>query len=499
MTSDNNLLAEHYQKSDRAMLGINGGLIVYALLLANWYNTWAEAITFSLITAISLVSIYRAAPGSVVSRMAMAASFMVMSALHIHQTHGMIEFHFGIFVLLAVLLYYRDWIPLITAAAVIATHHFFFYYLQSQGSNIWVLQTTDSGWWVILLHAAYVIVETAILIWLSLSLKKDAIQSVELASLTERIIGDGVIDLTLRSSGSTKLLGEFDGYTEKVEYLAQSVKEASSNLNAEGQTLAHITEGMTNAARTQQVETDRIATATEEMTAAIQEVSNNADVAASSANEVNVNAEQATSVSKKTQNSVEQLAQQIDKAVITIQQLNEQSRDIGSVLDVIRGIADQTNLLALNAAIEAARAGEQGRGFAVVADEVRTLAQRTQQSTEEIDQMINALQEGSASAVLDIESSRSHVDYCVENTKNSLELMESVGQSIQQVNQMNTMIATAASQQTTVINEIASNVSNILNASNKAAEDASQAAESGGTLLGISKLLTEISQQFKVK
>lgn len=494
-TSD--LLQGHYKKSDKVMLGINIGLIVYALLLASWYNTWTQAVVISLITGSALLAIYRVAPGTVVSRVAMAAGFMVMSALHIHQSHGMIEFHFGIFVLLAVLLYYRDWVPLITAAAVIAVHHLTFYYLQSQGSSIWVLQTTDNGWWVIFLHAGYVVVETCILVWLSLELKKEAIQSLELTSLTERIIGDGVINLTLRSSGATELLEKFDGYTEQVGDLAQNVKETSEQLNAEGQTLAQITDGMSSAARTQQMETDLIAAATEEMTAAIQEVSNNADAAARSAQEVNTSAEQATSVSKKTQGSVEQLALQIDQAANTIQQLNEQSRGIGSVLDVIRGVSEQTNLLALNAAIEAARAGEQGRGFAVVADEVRTLAHRTKQSTEEIDQMISTLQAGSTSAVADIEASRSHVDYCVENTKNSLELMENVGQSIQKINEMNTMIATATNEQTAVIGEISGNISNILNASNKAAEDATHAAESGSTLLKISESLHTISSRFK--
>ena len=181
-----------------------------------------------------------------------------------------------------------------------------------------------------------------------------------------------------------------------------------------------------------------------------------------------------------------------------IRGLDEQTKSIGTVLDVIRGIAEQTNLLALNAAIEAARAGEQGRGFAVVADEVRTLAQRTQQSTEEIDKMIDSLQVSSHSVVESINSSLSDADACVENTRASLELMETVSGSIGEVSQMNGMIATSASEQASVIGEISRNLSNILTASNKAAEDSVRAEKSGADLLSMSASLGDLAHRFKV-
>lgn len=497
MTS-NNPLHGHYCKSDKVMLAINYGLFLFALLLANWHSTWVEAIVIGGATAAALTAIFRLSPGTAISRIAMAAGFMVMTALHIHQAQGMIEIHFGVFVLLALLLYYRDWLPILVAAGVIAVHHVTFFYLQSNGSGLWLLQTTDHGWWVVFLHACYVVVESALLIWLSLDLKREALQSTEIMQLTNRILSDDSIDLTHRSSGSTSLLERFDGFTSEVETLAIQVRNAASQLRDDGQLLTDITGEMKQSTEIQQRETDMIATAVEEMSSAIKEVSNNADIAANAADQVDSNATKATTVSTETQQAVQQLATQVETAAETIRSLNEQSKGIGSVLDVIRGVAEQTNLLALNAAIEAARAGEQGRGFAVVADEVRTLAQRTQESTEEIDKMIEALQAGSASAVSAIEDSRNHADYCVENTKGSLSLMEEVSSSIKEINQMNAMIATASNEQSNVINEITHNISNILEASKLAAADSQKAAQSSSSLAEVSQTLQSLTSKFEV-
>jgi methyl-accepting chemotaxis protein len=496
--SDQNALTGHFIKSDKIMLAINYGLIVYALVLAFWHGTWTEALIVGISTAIALTTIYNIAAGTAIARAAMAAGFMVMTSLHIHQAYGMIEVHFGVFVLLAVLLYYRDWLPIVTAALVIAVHHFLFFYLQNSGSGVWMLETTDNGWWIVFMHAAYVVIESGLLLWLSIDLKREAVQSTEIMQLTDKIISESSIDLTLRSSGSTSLLQRFDGFTGEVEQLAQKVRDTADCLARDGQSLAQVTHELNSAAQSQQRETDMIAAAVEQMSSAITEVSSNADAAAQAANQVDGNAGEATKVSLQTQTSIEKLAEQVDQAAQTIKALNDQSKSIGSVLDVIRGVADQTNLLALNAAIEAARAGEQGRGFAVVADEVRTLAQRTQQSTEEIDTMIEALQRGSESAVAAIEASRSNVEHCVDNTRGSLTLMEQVSEAIKNINSMNSMIASAANEQTNVIGEVTRNISNILQVSTQAADDSKQAAQAGAELLAMSDTLKDLTRRFRV-
>jgi methyl-accepting chemotaxis protein len=498
MINQNNVLKAHYIKSDKIMLIINYGLVVYALFLSNWYGTWTEALIVSVTTAIALTSIYFLIKGTPISRIAMAAGFMVMTSLHIHQSQGMIEVHFGVFVLLAILLYYKDWLPILVAATITLVQHILFYYWQSNGSPVWLLQSTDSGWWVIFMHAGYVIAEGALLIWFSLNLKKDYLQSKEIMMLTDNIIADEHIDLTLRSSGETVLLQRFDGFTIEVEQLAQQVHNAAEKLSSNGESLAIVTEKMEESSQIQERETGLIASAVSEISGIIEDISEHANTAAESAGKMNNNAAEATTVSHHTQELIKKLSVQVHQASETIETLHEQSKGIGSVLEVIRAVAEQTNLLALNAAIEAARAGEQGRGFAVVADEVRTLAQKAQEATEKIDGMITTLQMGSESAVADIQSSKELADDCVENTEGSLSLMEQASETIGKINGMNAKIAQVSSEQKRMISEISSNLENILEASHGAAHDSREAAKSGALLLELSQSLKALTERFKV-
>lgn len=338
--------------------------------------------------------------------------------------------------------------------------------------------------------------ESGLLIWFAIKLKKDAIQSQEIMDITNLISVDSSIDLTLRTSASSPVLRQFDSYIETIDTLASEVNKTAAQLNKEGIKLAGVTDEMKVTSSEQQRETDLIAKSVDNMKAVVHEVSNQASMAAESSNKAETNASEATKISISTGQAVEILAEQVSDAVITIENLNQQTESIGTVLDVIRGVAEQTNLLALNAAIEAARAGDQGRGFAVVADEVRTLAQRTQQSTQEIDQMIESLQMGSKSAVDVIDKSREKAVNCVENTRRSIQLMEHVSDIVKDINQMNEVIATAANEQNQVVDEISKNVSNILESSTRAAKDTESSANSAQLLHRISEDLTNISSKF---
>ncbi len=495
--AENIALTQHFKKSDGIMLILHLGLFLVSLLLASMNTTWFEAIVIGGGTVIAVAALYYLAAGELVCRLAMGAGFMVMTSLHIQQSHGMIEFHFGVFLLLALLLYYRDWVPIIAAAGTIAVHHFGFYYLQTQGSNIWVLPSANEGWWIIILHAVYVIVETGILLWMANDLRKEFSASSELAAATQQIVGGSQIDLTVRTSGNTELLSRFDSYTTIVSTLVQEVANNTSLLFGTSKELVTVTKIIQEQSHSQHEQTDMIASAVEEMTASAKEVSSNAEDAANSANEAARNAQACKESSSETERSIRSLEQQIKSASDTILSLDHETAKIGSLLDVIRGIAEQTNLLALNAAIEAARAGEQGRGFAVVADEVRSLAQRTQQSTEEIDKMIGTLQEGSGSAVEAMTASNELVINCVNNTHNNLELMEQVSQAISSINGMNQLIASSAQEQSLVTLEISENLSSIVSSGKTMNDQISQANLAASKLDELATQLNILRQRFK--
>ncbi len=208
-------------------------------------------------------------------------------------------------------------------------------------------------------------------------------------------------------------------------------------------------------------ETDQVATASTEMTHAIEEVSRNAQQAADAANDANRETNDGTQILENTIRSVNKLAERIHSSSEVINRVATDSAAIGSVLDVIRGIAEQTNLLALNAAIEAARAGEQGRGFAVVADEVRSLAQRTQESTQEIQEMIERLQAGTQDAVKSMAEGTEEMQLTVEQAEKAGASLTAISAAVAMITEMNTQIATATEEQMSVSQEISRNVVNI--------------------------------------
>ena len=459
---ENSSLVSHYIRADKVMKLILSALFVVSLALAPMYSTWMAAFLIGGATLAAGLVISSLAPGSRISRIVMGVAFMVMTSLHIQQSHGMLEFHFGVFVLIALLLYYRDWVPVVAAAATIAVHHISFYFLQNSGSGVWLLPNTENGFNIVLLHAVYVVVESAVIVWMSIDLKKEYMASSELSATTRKITHGDQIDLSIRTSGDTELLQDFDRYTEAVFELVSQVANNSESVHMTTEQLVTISANLQALATTQQQQTDMIASAVEELTASASEVSANAAQAADAAEQAYANSQACRQSSTTTENDILSLDKQIASASATIASLDQETSEIGSLLNVIRGIAEQTNLLALNAAIEAARAGEQGRGFAVVADEVRSLAMRTQQATEQINAMIESLQKGSGTAVHAIETSQSLVRTCVENTHHSLELIEQVEQAINQINEMNQFIAGSANEQSTVTAEISRNLSEIV-------------------------------------
>lgn len=252
------------------------------------------------------------------------------------------------------------------------------------------------------------------------------------------------------------------------------------------------------AADSQSQESSHVATSVTEMSASVHEVARNSNAAADETKVATELASNGREIVDQTATTIRELAHEVEEASMVIKQLASDSNDIGSVLDVIRGIAEQTNLLALNAAIEAARAGEQGRGFAVVADEVRTLASRTQQSTQEIQAMIERVQTSASNAVQAMDTGCTQAQHTVEKASEADSALQKIGHIIESINSMNSQIATAAVEQTAVSEEINRNVESINSSSEKTAHGANQVAASSDQLSDLSSRLKDLVSQFKV-
>lgn len=318
-----------------------------------------------------------------------------------------------------------------------------------------------------------------------------------------RDIAEGDGDLTVRIPVNTKdEIGElgtnFNTFIEKLQGIMSDISGATSQLAASAEEMAAITEQTSAGVDNQKQETEQVASAITEMTATVQEVANNASSASNAAADADSESKAGNEVVNSTVNAISELASEVETSAGVIEKLQGDSQNIGTVLDVIKGIAEQTNLLALNAAIEAARAGEQGRGFAVVADEVRTLAQRTQESTAEIESLIDALQGGAKEAVTVMTQSRDRASSTVEQARHAGESLQSITRAVGTILQMNTQIATAAEEQSSVSEEINRNVVNIQNISEQTAQGADQTATSSAELARLGEQLQNLVGQFKI-
>ncbi len=308
--------------------------------------------------------------------------------------------------------------------------------------------------------------------------------------LTKRVEVKGKDEIGQMSASFNHLLSVFHESITQVAAATGLVATAADQMTAN---TAETRDGVTQ----QFDEVDQVATAINEMSATVQEVARNAEQAARSAEEANEHAVTGNNVVQENIKAINRLSTEIQSATDVIQRLSNESENIGSVLDVIKGIAEQTNLLALNAAIEAARAGEQGRGFAVVADEVRTLAGRTQQSTVEIETMITALQQGTKEAVKVMEQSQEMTAVSVSQASKAGDSLQTITSSINSIMEMNTMIASAAEEQSAVTEEINKNIVAISQLAEQTTEASNQTSNSSSQLTELAQDLQILVSKFK--
>ncbi|MBH3426235.1 HAMP domain-containing protein [Pseudomonas alkylphenolica] len=361
-------------------------------------------------------------------------------------------------------------------------------------------QRNAQGTWLELLLGVAAAIAGLLLVWLTARGVTRPILGV--ASMLKDIAsGEG--DLTRRLDYARKdelgeLAGWFNRFLDKLQPVIADVKRSVQDARGTADQAAAIASQTSAGMQQQYREVDQVATASNEMSATAQDVARSAAQAADAARGADLATREGLTVIGRTTSAIDALAVDMSSAMAQVEGLAANSEQIGSVLEVIRSIAEQTNLLALNAAIEAARAGEAGRGFAVVADEVRNLARRTQDSVEEIRQVIEGLQRGTRDVVSSMSNSYQQAQGSVEQVEQAVAALRQIGESVSVITDMNLQIASAAEEQSAVAEEINTNVATIRDVTESLSGQAQESAQVSQALNRLANHQQGLMQQFRV-
>ncbi len=315
-------------------------------------------------------------------------------------------------------------------------------------------------------------------------------ENAENRDLTQHIVSNSSDEIGQVSTAFNQLLVQF---SDSLNHVKNSVNQLNTSLT----TISNTALQTADAASQQSMETESAAASITQLEHSAEGLADTASNVAQASNEADDDAKKGTSTTSKAINGIMELMNSIDGASEVIQVLDKQSDDVGSVLDVIKGIAEQTNLLALNAAIEAARAGEQGRGFAVVADEVRTLATKSHESTQEIESIIDQLQTGAKEAVKAMALARGEADKRKNEVATADDTLKNIAERVTNIRMMNEAMNTTVDEQMAITRNVQSSILNINTLSESTAVDAKMTSQQGEEIVKLAEQLTELINQFK--
>ncbi|MFJ4350045.1 methyl-accepting chemotaxis protein [Pseudomonas sp. NPDC089428] len=341
---------------------------------------------------------------------------------------------------------------------------------------------------------------TALTFLCAFLLTRSIVKPIEEALQAAEQVADGDLTKVIRAEGTdeaARLQGAMARMQDKLRDTLQLIAGSATQLASAAEELNCVTDESARGLQQQNNEIEQAATAVTEMTSAVEEVARNAVSTSEASSEASRSAGDGRDLVMETVGAIERMSTDVQGTAKLITHLAEQSRDIGKVLDVIRGLADQTNLLALNAAIEAARAGEAGRGFAVVADEVRALAHRTQQSTSEIERMIGSIQGGTEEAVESMRTSTERAESTLNIAKGAGMALDTIAAAVAQINERNLVIASAAEEQAQVAREVDRNLVNINDLSVQSATGAHQTSAASAELSRLAVDLNSLVARFR--
>ena len=454
------LLAAGYRTADRLLRRLLLAHLLLVLALAPLHGTWRAALLVGVpVIGLGWFAAWRW-EGRMVARMSIAAALLTVSALIIHQTGGMIEMHFHIFAILAFLLLYRDWRVPVAGAVVVAVHHVLFNALQEAGVGVMVFNH-GTGWGVVAVHAAWVVFEVCILVYMARLLAAETRAAERLVALAARV-GEG--DLSARAERSAGAVGDaVAAVNEGTERLAVAVRgvrnralevsEVAHTFNAAADHVTGAAEEVARALGEVSAGSHEQAVSTQHMAFTLGGMARSIGSVASRSQDVSDASQRAAGVARDGSRVVEDavgrlqaIRQTVLDAAAQIAELDAYSDRVGHITRVIDDMAAQTNLLALNAAIEAARAGEHGRGFAVVAEEVRKLATRSGESAREAADIIRDVQAITGRCVDTMERGTAEVNAGAALAGNAAAALREIVATVEQVVGDVTAISSAADQ-----------------------------------------------------